>query len=214
VPVIDGVLFLAMTMYLRKKMSEIKIAATVRENFGKGAARKLRAVGQTPAVIYGHGNATRHISLPAHEVRLALRHKNALLELDIAGKTELVLVKMASKDPVTQVIEHVDLVEVVKGEKVHVEVPVHLVGEPMAGTVVDLELKSVKVEAEATHVPEYVEIHISKEATPGHHYTTSDLVLPKGVTLDLPGTELVASVVETKAAAAGEVVEGTEAPAE
>jgi large subunit ribosomal protein L25 len=78
-------------------MSEIKIVATVRENFGKGAARKLRAVHQTPAVIYGHGHATRHISLPAHEIALALRHKNALLELSINGKTELVLVKMASK---------------------------------------------------------------------------------------------------------------------
>jgi len=112
-------------------MSEIKIVGTVRENFGKGAARKLRAAGHTPAVIYGHGNATRHISLPAHEIRLAMRHKNALLALEIEGKTELVLVKMASKDPVTQIIEHVDLVEVVKGEKVHVEVPVHIVGEPI-----------------------------------------------------------------------------------
>jgi large subunit ribosomal protein L25 len=185
-------------------MSEIKIVATVRESFGKGAARKLRAAGQTPAVIYGHGNATRHISLPAHEIRLALRHKNALLELNIAGKTELVLVKMASKDPVTQIIEHVDLVEVVKGEQVHVEVPVHIVGEPMSGTVVDLEHKSVKLEAEATHVPEFVELRISKEAAAGHHYVASDITLPKGVTMDLPAGELVASVVETKAGAAAE----------
>lgn len=186
-------------------MSEIKIVGTVRENFGKGAARKLRAAGHTPAVIYGHGNATRHISLPAHEIRLAMRHKNALLALEIEGKSELVLVKMASKDPVTQIIEHVDLVEVIKGEKVHVEVPVHIVGEPMSGTVVDLEHKSVKLEAEATHVPEFVELQISKEALAGHHYTAKDLVLPKGVTLDLPGDELVAAVVETKAGAAGDV---------
>ena len=191
-------------------MSEIKISATLRENFGKGAARKLRAAGQTPAVIYGHGNATRHISLPAHEVRLALRHKNALLELNIAGKTELVLVKMASKDPVTQVIEHVDLVEVVKGEKVHVEVPVHLVGEPFSGTVVDLEHKSVSLEAEATHVPEFVELRISKDAQAGHHYTAKDITLPAGVKMELPADELIASVVETKAGAA----EATEAAAE
>jgi large subunit ribosomal protein L25 len=183
-------------------MSEIKIVATLRENFGKGAARKLRAAGQTPAVIYGHGNATRHISLPAHEIRLALRHKNALLELNLAGKTELVLVKMASKDPVTQIIEHVDLVEVVKGEKVHVEVPVHIVGEPFSGTVVDLEHKAVSLEAEATHVPEFVELHISKDAQAGHHYTAKDITLPAGVKMELPAGELIASVVETKAGAA------------
>ena len=185
-------------------MSEIKIVATLRESFGKGAARKLRATHQTPAVIYGHGHATRHISLPAHEIALALRHKNALLELSIEGKTELVLVKMASKDPVTQIIEHVDLVEVIKGEKVHVVVPVHLVGEPMSGTVVDLEHKTVKLEAEATHVPEFVELRISKEAAAGHHYLAGELVLPQGVTLDISAGELVASVVETKAGAAGE----------
>ncbi len=185
-------------------MSEIKIVATLRESFGKGAARKLRATHQTPAVIYGHGHATRHISLPAHEIALALRHKNALLELSIEGKTELVLVKMASKDPVTQIIEHVDLVEVIKGEKVHVVVPVHLVGEPMSGTVVDLEHKTVKLEAEATHVPEFVELRISKEAAAGHHYLAGELVLPQGVTLDSAAGELVASVVETKAGAAGE----------
>jgi large subunit ribosomal protein L25 len=185
-------------------MSEIKIVATLRESFGKGAARKLRAIHQTPAVIYGHGHATRHISLPAHEIALALRHKNALLELSIEGKTELVLVKMASKDPVTQIIEHVDLVEVIKGEKVHVVVPVHLVGEPMSGTVIDLEHKTVKLEAEATHVPEFVELRISKEAAAGHHYLAGELLLPQGVTLDIPAGELVASVVETKAGAAGE----------
>ena len=185
-------------------MSEIKITATARESFGKGAARKLRAAQQTPAVIYGHGNATRHISLPAHEIALALRHKNALLELTLAGKTELVLVKSAAKDPVTQIIEHVDLVEVKKGEKVHVEVPVHVIGEPMGGTIVDLEHKTVKLEAEATHIPEFVELHISKENPAGHHYLAKEIALPKGVSMDLAADELVASVVETKAGAASD----------
>ena len=166
-------------------MSETKIEAEVRESFGKGAARKLRAAQRTPAVIYGHGNATRHIHMPAHEVALALRAKNALLELKIAGKEELVLVKSAAKDPVTQVIEHVDLVEVKKGEKVHVEVPVHVIGEPMGGTVVDLEHKTVKVEAEATHIPQFIELEISKENPAGHHYTVSDLKVPDGVIMEL-----------------------------
>ena len=183
-------------------MSETKIEAEVRESFGKGAARKLRAAQRTPAVIYGHGNATRHIHMPAHEVALALRVKNALLELKIAGKEELVLVKSAAKDPVTQVIEHVDLVEVKKGEKVHVEIPVHVIGEPMGGTVVDLEHKTVKVEAEATHIPDYVELHISKDNPAGHHYVVSDLIIPQGVKPELDANELVASVVETRAGAA------------
>ena len=192
-------------------MSETKLVAETRESFGKGAARKLRAAGRTPAVIYGHGNATRHIHLPAHEVALALRTKNALLELTISGKAELVLVKMASKDPVTQVIEHVDLVEVKRGEKVHVEIPVHVVGEPMSGTVVDLEHKTVKVEAEATHIPDFVELHISKDNPAGHHYLVSDLVFPKGVTAELAASELVASVVETRAGAADDTAAETEA---
>ena len=202
-------------------MAEIKIEAEVRENFGKGAARKLRAAQRTPAVIYGHGNATRHIHLPAHEVALALRVKNALLELEIAGKGELVLVKSAAKDPVTQVIEHVDLVEVKKGEKVHVEVPVHVIGEPMGGTVVDLEHKTVKVEAEATHIPQYLELEISKENAAGHHYTVADLNVPDGVIMELASDELVASVVETRAgvadeepAAETEAAEGEEPAAE
>lgn len=194
-------------------MSETKLVAEARENFGKGAARKLRAAGRTPAVIYGHGNATRHIHLPAHEIALAMRTKNALLELTIAGKSELVLVKMASKDPVTQVIEHVDLVEVKKGEKVHVEIPVHVIGEPMGGTVVDLEHKTVKVEAEATHIPDYVELHISKDNPAGHHYTVADLATPKGVTMELADDELVASVVETRAGAADENAEAAEGAA-
>jgi large subunit ribosomal protein L25 len=194
-------------------MSENKLLAEVRESFGKGAARKLRAAGRTPAVIYGHGNATRHIHLPAHEVALALRTKNALLALTISGKEELVLVKSASKDPVTMVIEHIDLIEVVKGEKVHVEIPVHVIGEAMSGTVLDLEHKTVKVEAEATHIPDFVELHISKDNPAGHHYLVSDLVIPKGVTPELAASELVASVVETRAGAADdETAAVTETP--
>jgi large subunit ribosomal protein L25 len=194
-------------------MSENKLVADVRESFGKGAARKLRAAGRTPAVIYGHGNATRHIHLPAHEVALALRTKNALLALTISGKEELVLVKSASKDPVTMIIEHIDLIEVVKGEKVHVEIPVHVIGEAMSGTVLDLEHKTVKVEAEATHIPDFVELHISKDNPAGHHYLVSDLVIPKGVTPELAASELVASVVETRAGAADdETAAVTETP--
>ena len=133
-----------------------------------------------------------------------LRHKNAVIELDLAGKTELVLVKSAQKDPVTQIIEHIDLVEVVKGEKVHVEVPVHIVGESLSGTTIDLEHKTVKLQAEATHIPEHVEIVFNKEPA-GFHVLAKDVVLPKGVTMDLDPEVLVASVVATAAGHAEEL---------
>ncbi len=193
-------------------MSDHKFDAEIRNDFGKGAARKLRAAGKTPAVIYGHGNATRHISLPSRQTMLALRTKNAILELKIEGKTELVLVKSAQKEPVKQEIEHVDLIEVKKGEKVHVEVPVHIIGEPMGGTVIDVVHSTVAMEAEATNIPEYVELHISKENPAGHHYTVADLDTPSNVTLELAADENVAVVTETRAAAVEETT--TEAASE
>jgi large subunit ribosomal protein L25 len=179
-------------------MSEATIVAEMRTSFGKGAARKSRAAGRTPAVIYGHGSEPRHITLPAHELALVLRHKNAVIDLKIEGKNELVLVKSATKDVITQVIEHVDLVTIVKGELVHVEVPVHVVGETLSGTTLDLEHKTVKVAAEATHIPEFVEVVLNKEGA-GHHVLAKDIILPAGVTMDLDANELIASVVETAA---------------
>src|SRR5690606_36126723 len=109
------------------------LVAELRENFGKGFARRLRAAGRVPAVIYGHGTEPQHVSLPAHEVSLILRKANQILDLDIAGKNLLALVKDVQKDPVRQIIEHLDLVIVKKGEKVQVEVPVHVSGESFSG---------------------------------------------------------------------------------
>ena len=192
-------------------MSENKLIAELRTSFGKGAARKDRAKGRTPAVIYGHGSEPRHITLPAHEIALVLRHKNAIIDLDINGKHETVLVKSASKDVVTQIIEHVDLVEIVKGERVHVEVPVHVVGESMSGTVIDLEHKTLKLEVDATTIPEFVEVHFNKEGL-GFHVTAGDIKLPAGAKLDLDDHELVASVVGTGAGASEEAAAPAEAP--
>ncbi|MEY4390693.1 MAG: hypothetical protein RLZZ400_436 [Actinomycetota bacterium] len=195
-------------------MSETySLKGELRTSFGKGAARKFRAAGQTPAVIYGHGTEPRHITLPAHEVALVLRHKNAIIDLSISGKQELVLVKSASKDVVTQVIEHIDLVTVVRGEKVHVEVPVHIVGESLSGTTVDLEHKTVKLEVEATSIPEFVEVVLNKEGA-GHHVLAKDIKLPAGAKLDLAPDELVASVVSTAAGHADDLAEAAAAPAE
>lgn len=181
-----------------------KLTGEVREEFGKGASRRYRAAGRTPAVIYGHGSEPRHITLPAHESSRVLRHKNAVIDLTINGKEESVLVKSASKDPITQIVEHIDLVELVKGERVHVEVPVHLVGESMSGTIVDIEHKTVKLEVAATSIPEYVEIFVTKDNGAGFHITAGDIKLPEGAKLDLANTELVASVVLTQAGHAEE----------
>ena len=181
-----------------------KIIGEIRSAFGKGAARKIRAAGKTPAVIYGHGSEPRHINVPAHEIALILRTKNAIINLDIEGKVETVLVKAVQRDAVLQIIEHIDLVEIVKGEKVHVEVPVHIVGESLSGTTVELEHHSVRLIADAIHIPTYVEIHLNKEGA-GHHVLASDIKLPAGVSLDLPADALIASVLATAAGHAEEL---------
>lgn len=193
-------------------MSDNKLPAELRRSFGKGAARKLRAAGKTPAVIYGHGSEPRHITLPAHDIALVLRHKNALIDLDIEGSQQLVLVKSASKDVVTQVIEHVDLIEIKKGERVHVEVPVHIVGESLSGTTIDLEHKTLKLEVDATTIPEYVEAVFNKEGA-GFHLLAKDIKIPAGAKLDLAPDELVASVVITAAGKTEETAPAAEAEA-
>ena len=181
-------------MVKEEEMSEaIKMVAAVRHTFGKGAARKFRAAGRTPAVIYGHGTDPVHITVDAHEIALVLRHKNALLDLNIDGKQQTVLVKSATKDAVTQIIEHIDMVTLVLGERVHVEVPVHIVGEAMGGHTIDLIHKTVKLEVAATSIPDFVEVVFNKEGD-GFHVTAADVKLPAGAKLDLAPDELIASV--------------------
>ena len=199
-------------MVKEEKMSEgIKVAAQVRNSFGKGAARKFRAAGRTPAVIYGHGTDPVHITVDAHEIALVLRHKNAVLELDIEGKPQTVLVKSATKDAVTQIIEHIDLVTLVVGERVHVEVPVHIVGEAMGGHTIDLLHKTVKLEVAATSIPEFVEVVFNKEGD-GFHVTAADVKLPAGAKLDLPDGELIASVLVNAAEHSAELAAEAAAP--
>ena len=116
-------------------MAETKLVATTRTEFGKGAARRLRRAQQIPAVLYGHGTAPVHVALPGHELMLAVKHSNALLAIELDGKTTLALAKDVQIEPVRQVIEHVDLLIVRRGEKVTVDVPVHVVGESGPGTI-------------------------------------------------------------------------------
>ncbi|HEY8318572.1 MAG TPA: 50S ribosomal protein L25/general stress protein Ctc [Amnibacterium sp.] len=159
-----------------------KITAERRESFGKGAARKLRAAGRIPAVIYGHGAEPVHISLPGHETALIIRKANAVLELDFSGATQLALIKDVQKDPVRQVIEHVDLLLVRSGETVQVEVPVHLEGESAPGTIATLDAQTLLLDVEATHIPERVLVSIEGLAE-GTHVTAADVTLPEGAKL-------------------------------
>ena len=159
-----------------------KISAERREHFGKGAARKLRAAGRIPAVLYGHGTDPVHISLPGHEVSLIVRRANAVLDLDIAGRKALALVKDVQKDPVRQIIEHVDLLVVQSGETVQVEVPVHVEGEPAAGTIVTLDAQTLLLDVEATHIPNTVVVEVT-DLPDGTHITAADVQLPEGAKL-------------------------------
>lgn len=176
-------------------MAEVdnKVPAEVRTQFGKGFARRLRAAGQIPAVVYGHGEEVQHIAVPAHQVRLLLRKKNAILDLQIDGKSQLALVKDVQKDPVLQVIEHIDLVVVTKGEKVVVNVPLHIVGTQQSGAVLELDAKAVPLLAEATHIPEFIEIDIEGKE-PGFRVTFADLALPADAVIDGESTRLVVHV--------------------
>ena len=194
-----------------------KLVAEPRDQFGKGFARRIRAAGKIPAVIYGHGTEPQHVTLPGHEVGLILRKANQVLELDISGKTQLALVKDVQKDPVHQIIEHLDLVVVRKGEKVTVDIPVHVEGESMAGTIAALDANTLSVEAEATHIPERLTVNI-EGAEEGTQVFARDIELPEGSTLISDPDTLVVNVFvpavvdlgEAAAAEAAEAAEGEE----
>ena len=158
------------------------IAADNRESFGKGAARKLRVAGKIPAVIYGHGTEPRHVALPAHQTTLLIRKANAIIELVVDGKQELTLVKDVQRDPVRQIIEHIDLVVVKKGEKVHVDVPIHIEGESAPSTNVLQDASSISIEVEATHIPERLMVSV-EGLEAGSHITAAQVELPAGATL-------------------------------
>ncbi|WCD91696.1 50S ribosomal protein L25/general stress protein Ctc [Microbacterium sp. nov. GSS16] len=189
---------------------ENKVVAETRTNFGKGFARRLRAAGKIPAVIYGHGTDPVHVALPGHQVSLIIRRANALLDLDIDGTSQLALVKDVQKDPVHQIIEHIDLLVVKKGEKVAIDLPVVVTGESFSGTIATLDAATLAVEAEATHIPENVEVSI-EGLEEGAHITAADVKLPKGVTLVADPETLVVAI---SVPAAPVEDEASEAPAE
>ena len=203
-------------------MVDNHVAVDIRTSFGKGAARKLRAAGKIPAVVYGHGADPLHVALPAHETTLIARRANALIELKMTDGEQLVLIKDIQRDPVRQIIEHLDLVIVRKGEKVTVDISVHVEGEPISGTMVQLEHSTVSVEAEATHIPEYVTVNVDG-LEEGSQIRAGELVLPAGSTLVSDPDMLVISIQQPPKVAEpepGAVAEGEaggdadEAPAE
>ncbi|GCD91362.1 50S ribosomal protein L25/general stress protein Ctc [Nocardioides sp. LS1] len=184
-------------------MSAEKITAESRTEFGKGAARRIRRENKVPAVVYGHGNDPIHITLPGHDTMMALKHggANALLELDIDGKSTLALTKQVQVDPIKRHLEHIDFVVVRKGEKVTVEVPVHLNGEAAKETLVVVGTATIQLEAEATHIPEFVEVDI-EGLEAGTQILASDLTLPQGSTLLLDAETLIVNITEAQSAEA------------
>jgi large subunit ribosomal protein L25 len=174
-------------------VSEVKLVATARTEFGKGAARRLRRTDQIPAVLYGHGSDPLHVSLPGHETMLALKHANALFSIELDGKATLAIAKDVQREPVRQIIEHVDLLIVKKGEKVAVEVPVVVVGESAPGTIHLVDTQSLQLEAEATHLPAAVEVDI-EGAEGGTIITAGAIKLPQGTTLVTDAETIVVTV--------------------
>ncbi len=198
-------------------MPEIQIAAEPRTEFGKGAARRARRAQLVPAVVYGHGTEPRHITLPEHELMLALKSANVLLELDLEGTSELTLPKSVQRHALRNSIEHVDLIVVRRGEKVIVDVALHVTGTPLDGGIIDLIHSTISVEAEATSIPSELTVDLDK-ATPGTQVHAGDLVLPAGTTLMLEAEALVANVLSPQVEAEPEpeeveLAEG-ESPAE
>ena len=175
-------------------MPEVRIATESRTEFGKGAARRIRRANKVPAVLYGHGADPRHISLPGHELMLALKTANVLLTLDINGSDELALPKDVQRDPIRGHLEHVDLVVVRRGEKVTVEIPVHVVGDAVPDTLVNLEQTTLSVETEATHIPSGVEVSVEGLKV-GDQIHARDVTLPSGTTLATDPENLIVNVV-------------------
>ncbi|MFB0835247.1 50S ribosomal protein L25/general stress protein Ctc [Arthrobacter halodurans] len=192
----------------------VKIPAELRSDFGKGAARQARRDHKIPAVVYGHGAEPIHVLLPSQQTTLAVRHSNALLVLDVEGEEHMALVKDIQRHALKQTVDHLDLLTVRKGEKVTVDVSVHVEGEVAPGAVLDLEQFTVSVEAEATHLPESVTLNVEgREA--GDNILASELALPKGTSLLIDADTVIATVYVPAAADLGEEGEAgsAEAPA-
>ncbi|HEX6352192.1 50S ribosomal protein L25/general stress protein Ctc [Actinophytocola sp.] len=196
-------------------MSEVRLAAEARTEFGKGAARRTRRAGKIPAVLYGHGSDPKHLALPALEFARVVREhgQNAVLTLEIDSNTELALTKTVTTHPIKNYIEHVDLLLVQRGEKVNVEVPIVTTGDAAPGTLVTQDLTTIEVSVEALHIPEQFEVSI-EGLEAGTQITASDIQLPAGAELATDGDALVLAVNAAQTAADVETEGEGEAAAE
>jgi large subunit ribosomal protein L25 len=164
-------------------VSEVRIAAEPRTEFGKGPSRRIRRANKVPAVLYGHGEQPRHFTLPGHELMLALKHDaNALLTLQTEDGDQLALPKVIVRDPIKGHLEHVDLVAVRKGERVTVEIPVQLTGDAAPDTLVDQQTMTLTVSADATQLPDHLELSIQGKRA-GTSLAAGDVTLPAGTEL-------------------------------
>lgn len=200
-------------------MPEVRIVAEPRTEFGKGPARRMRSVGRVPAILYGHGTETRHITLPGHQLLMALKTPNVLIQVEgLSGSSQLTLPKAVQRDPIRGDIEHVDLILVRRGEKVTVEIPVQVTGEVEPGGLLDQQMVRLAVEAEATQIPQGITVDVEGMEI-GASVHAGDLDLPSGVTLAAEPELLVLHVLaaptaEQIEAELGEVPEAEETPEE
>jgi large subunit ribosomal protein L25 len=193
-------------------MAEVKIVGTTRTEFGKGASRRARRDGLVPAVIYGHGEKPLHITLNAKEIGVALKQSNVLLDITIDGKNELTLPKVIVRDPLKQILEHIDLVLVRRGEKVVVSVPVHTVGEHDRDGILEHVHNTIDVRVDASAIPSFLELDIQGLASGTSKYA-SDVKLPAGVELDSDPKTIVVHLSEKSTAAAEEAAPAADAAA-
>ena len=180
-------------------MSEISIKAEPRTEFGKGAARRIRRAAKVPAVLYGHGEDPVHVSLPGHDLMLALKNPNALLSIALDGGAQLALAKQVQRDPIRGFIEHADLILVRRGEKVTVDIQVIVEGTVESDAMVVTENGVISVEAEATHLPESVTVSV-EGLTAGAQIHAAELDLPEGTSLITDPDILVVNIVSAPTA--------------
>lgn len=176
--------------------ADAQLSAKTRTEFGKGASRRLRRDGSTPAVLYGHGTDPMHLALPAQEAFLALRTSNALLELTVEGekKPVLALVKQVQRNAIHPTIEHIDLLLVREGEKVQVEVALIVTGESERGSLVNQDLQTLTVMAPAIDIPSEFEVSV-QDLEIGDQVYVSQISLPEGVESMVDDEALVLSIV-------------------
>lgn len=193
------------------------LKAEPRQDRGKSATRKMRAAGRTPAVVYGHHEETRLLTVDTHELDLLFRRvhwENTIIELDIEGEkggAVRTLVREVQAHAHKPFVFHVDFQQIHAGERVHVSVPIRLVGTApglksggvMMQTVTDLDIRCMP-----DNIPEYLEVDISGLEI-GDAMHLSDIALPEGVEAEIDADSTICSVTPPTVAVAS-----AETPAE